>query len=143
MDRIDCPECCGNGGIVTPDGLVHCNGCNGTGLIYEPQPDHTPGCIKHKAIFGSVGCTCKPDQSSRLLNEDEINGARIQREADVIFYEARIEALIDAVVAVIKGYPEMSCKYNDDKMTGWLECECEVKKILSQFKANPTSEVKG
>ncbi len=32
----------------------------------EPQPDHTPECIKHKAIFGSVGCTCKPDQS-RLL----------------------------------------------------------------------------
>ena len=36
----------------------------------EPQPDHTPGCIKHKSTFGSVGCTCKPDQSSRLLDDE-------------------------------------------------------------------------
>ena len=37
----------------------------------EPQPDHTPECIKHKATFGSVGCTCKPDQS-RLLTDEEL-----------------------------------------------------------------------
>ncbi|KKK84273.1 hypothetical protein LCGC14_2785060, partial [marine sediment metagenome] len=43
--------------------------------LYEPQPDHTSECIKHKTIFGSVGCTCKPDQSSRLLTEKELHKA--------------------------------------------------------------------
>ena len=50
-------------------------------------------------------------------------------------FEARIEALIDAIEKVLRGYPEMPDEYNDDKLSGWLECEREVKKALRPFKA--------
>ena len=53
--------------VYLPDNLVMELGKQ-INQLYEPQPDHTPECIKHKTIFGSIGCTCKPDQS-RLLME--------------------------------------------------------------------------
>ena len=149
MTRIDCPDCKGTGWPNFKDTVnKKCPECHGAGTV-EPQPDHTLGCIKHKAIFGSVGCTCKPDQSSRLLTDDELeliynraistyiilhpkscntyerehSAYRAIRDAQLAKDEARREALIEDLKALTK-----------DKI---------VIRYLDKIKANPTSEVEG
>ncbi|KKN15917.1 hypothetical protein LCGC14_0981090 [marine sediment metagenome] len=65
-----CPDCLGEkrtlvrGKDGSFNGKSPCPTCQGTGY-----KEHTPECIKHKAIFGSVGCTCtgyRPDREQEL-----------------------------------------------------------------------------
>ena len=129
----------------------------------ESQGDHTPACIKHKATFGSIGCTCKPDQSSRLLTEqiakelyyiDHLPEIHVWEKsllkdlyllrADKILaiteadHKARIEALIDETTRFFE-----TLNWNPDYHGAYMIPRPMVKAFITKLKANPTSEVEG